>query len=65
MTLEQIITQAGQVDAVDFNKFLDANDIRNTWLDVTLTDFNDGPYNITLDDFDQYNISFYDGIYEE
>ncbi len=65
MTLKQIIAQAKQVDAVDFNKFLDANNIRNSWLDVTLTDFNDGPYNITLDDFDQYNISFYDGIYEE
>jgi hypothetical protein len=65
MTLQQIITQAQQVDAVQFNKFLDYNKIRNTWHDVTLTDFNDGPYHITLTDFDNYNILFYDGIYEQ
>jgi hypothetical protein len=65
MTLKQIIAQAKQVDAVDFNKFLDANNIRNTWHDVTLTDFNDGAYHITLDDYKDYNILFYDGIYEE
>jgi len=65
MTLKQIIAQAKQVDAVDFNKFLDAKNIRNSWHEVTLTDFNDGAYHITLSDYNDYNILFYDGIYEE
>ena len=64
MTLDQIIFKAKVSDAVDFNKFLDANDINNTWQEVCLTDFNDGAYHITLDDYNDFNILFHDGIYE-
>jgi hypothetical protein len=65
MTLDQIITQAENVDAIDFAKFLEVNNINNTWLDVCLTNYNDDYFNITLDDYEDFNIIFVDGIYEK
>jgi hypothetical protein len=64
MTLDQIITQAENVDAIDFAKFLEVNNINNTWLDVCLTNYNDDYFNITLDDYEDFNIIFVDGFYE-
>jgi hypothetical protein len=64
MTLDQIITQAESVDAIDFEKFLEVNNINNTWLDVCLTNYNEGYFNITLDDYEDFNIIFDDGVYE-
>ena len=64
MTLDQITAQAENVDAIDFAKFLEENNINNTWLDVCLTNFNEGYFNITLDDYEDFNIIFDDGVYE-
>jgi hypothetical protein len=64
MTLDQIIAKAKVSDAVQFEKFLEDNSISNTWLDVCITDYNEGDFNITLDDYDDFNIAFFNGVYE-
>ena len=64
MLLEQIKQQAQISDAVTFQKWMDDNNINHQWLDVTIGDLNDGDYNITLDDYDDEFISFYNGKYE-
>ena len=64
MTLDQIIFKAKVSDAVQFEKFLSDNNINNTWLDVCLTNYNEGYFNITLDDYDGFDIIFDDGVYE-
>jgi hypothetical protein len=64
MTLDQIIARAKVSDAVQFNKFLKDNSISNTWLDVCITNYNEDYFNITLDDYEDFNIMFVDGVYE-
>ena len=64
MTNQEIIQKAMSpgMDAVKFDKWLDTNNINYEWLDVTLTDFNDGYYNILVND--DVNILFIDGVYQ-
>ena len=62
--LEEIKSVARKLDAATFQKWMDDNNISYQWLDCTLTDLNDGDYNITLDDYDDEFISFYNGKYE-
>lgn len=64
MTLDQIIAKAKVSDAVQFEKFLEENSISNTWLDVCITDYNEDYFNITLDDYDDFDIVFFNGVYE-
>jgi len=64
MTLDQIIAKAKVSDAVQFEKFLEDNSISNTWLDVCITDYSEGDFNITLDDYDDFDIAFFNGVYE-
>ena len=61
MKTEEILKKASSkgMNAVKFDKWLDTNNINYEWLDVTLTDFNDGYYNILLED--DTNICFVDG----
>ena len=61
MKTSEILKKANSIemDAVKFDKWLDENNINYEWLDVTLTDFNDGYYNILLED--DTNICFVDG----
>ena len=59
MTNQDIIKKAKSTDAVGFEKWLSKKDLSYDWLDVTLTDFNDGYYNILLED--DTNICFVDG----
>jgi len=61
MTNQDIIKKASSkgMTAVKFDKWLEENNINFEWLDVTLTDFNDGYYNILLED--DTNICFVDG----
>ena len=50
ITTTQVLDQAKQMDAVTFEEWMDKNNVGYEWLDVTLTDYNDGYYNILLDD---------------
>jgi hypothetical protein len=49
MTNQEIIKKAKSTDAVGFEKWLSKKDLSYEWLDVTLTDFNDGPYCIVIE----------------
>ena len=63
-TLNEIRTFAETNDAVAFDKYCDTNGISNEWLDVTITDFNDGYYNVVLPEYG-LNVMYYDGVLEE
>lgn len=63
ITTTQVLDQAKQMDAVTFEEWMDKNNVGYEWLDVTLTDYNDGYYNILLDD--GINICFIDGKFIE
>jgi len=61
MKTSEILKKANSIgmDAVTFDKWLDENNISYEWLDVCLTNLNDGYYNILLED--DTNICFVDG----
>jgi hypothetical protein len=63
-TLSEIRIFAETNDAVAFDKWCDTNRISNEWLEVTLTDFNDGYYNVLLPEYG-LNVMYYDGVLEE
>ena len=63
-TLSEIQAFAETNDAVAFDKYCDTNGISNEWLDVTLTNFNDGYYNAYLSDYG-VNVMYYNGKLEE
>jgi hypothetical protein len=66
LDLSEIIkyAQGYGIDAIQFAKFLDTNNIQWTALDITLTNYNKGYFNILLDDFNDENILFTNGIYQ-
>lgn len=64
ITITAIHNAALSNDAVGFDAWCDKNRVDVTWLDVTLTDFNDGYYNVELPTYG-LEISFYNGVLEE
>jgi hypothetical protein len=64
ITLNEIRTFAENNNAAEFDRWCDINGIPNEWLDVTLTDFNDGYYNVDLF-VHGVNVMYYDGKLEE
>jgi hypothetical protein len=65
MTIEQILIQASLLDANQFAKFLDDNKVNWTILDANIMNYNDDYFNITLDDFEDESILFYDGVFQD
>ena len=65
MTIEQILIQASLLDANQFAKFLDDNKVNWTALDANIMDYNEDYFNITLDDFEDENILFYNGVFQD
>jgi len=65
MTIEQILIQASILDAQDFAEFLDKNQINFTILDCNVMDYNDDYFNITLDDFEDESLLFYNGEFQD
>ena len=65
MTLNRIIKTADSMSASTFIKWLDAQKINWTMLDADLMNYDNDYFNITLDDFQQENIMFYDGVFQE
>ena len=49
------------MNPVQFEAYCEANGIFIEWLDVTLTDFNDGFYNVILPDYDNVEVFASDG----
>lgn len=64
ITKKELIGFLPTFDAVGFDAFCDKYKIDVTWLDVTLTDFNDEYYNVELPEFG-LEISYYNGEFEE
>ena len=64
ITVKQIEEYCTTHTASDFDRWCEINNINNSWLDVTLTNFNDGYYNVDLPDAG-LNVCFYDGTLEE
>jgi hypothetical protein len=63
ITITSIHNAALSNDAVGFDAWCDKNKVDVTWLDVTLTDFNDGYYNVELPEY-SLEVSYYDGVLE-
>jgi hypothetical protein len=64
ITKKEIYEQAPKMDAVRFDAFCEKNGIESTWLDVTLTDYNQEYYNVDLPTLG-LNVIYYDGVLEE
>ena len=62
--LNEIQAFAETNDAVAFDKYCETNGIWNDWLDVTITNFNDGYYNVYLPDY-EVNVLYFNGKLEE
>jgi hypothetical protein len=65
MSIEQILIHASLLDANEFATWLDDNNVNWTMLDACLTDYNQGYFNITLDDFEGESILYYRGIFQD
>ena len=61
ITLEQLIKETAGMNPVQFEAYCETNEIQTEWLDVTLTDFNDGFYNVILPDYDNVEVFASDG----
>lgn len=64
ITINQIKEFATNHNAVEFDKWCDENKVFVEWLDVTLTNLNDGYYNVYLPNY-AIGVQFYDGVLEE
>jgi hypothetical protein len=60
ITLNEIITFAENNTAAEFNAWCETQGIDLEWLDITLTDINEGYYNVILSEYD-LNVMYYNG----
>lgn len=61
ITLKQLIKETAGMNPVQFEAYCETNKIETEWLDVTLTDFNEGFYNVTLPDYNDRSVFASDG----
>ena len=64
ITINEIKEFAKTHTAVEFDKWCDKNKVYVSWLDVTLTNLNDGYYNVYLPNY-AIGVQFYDGKLKE
>ena len=60
-TLEQLIQETAGMAPAQFESYCDTNGIQTEWLDVCVSDFNNGFYNVTLPDYEDANVFAIDG----
>ena len=60
ITLNEIIDFAENNTAAEFNEWCESQGIDLEWLDITLTNINEGYYNVILSDYD-LNVMYYNG----
>jgi hypothetical protein len=63
IAFKQILENATKLDANNFAKYLDENKINWTVLDCNIMDYNEGYFNINLDDYADEPFLFVDGQY--
>jgi hypothetical protein len=61
ISLEQLIKETAGMNPVQFEAHCEANGIQIEWLDVCITDYNEGFYNATLPDYNDVNVFASDG----
>ena len=61
-TWEIIKHDASNMDATEFQQFLEDTDITHEWNEVTVGDFNNGIYDVYLLDFDM-PVRFINGVF--
>jgi len=64
ITKKEIYDLAPKMDAKAFDAFCEKNNVDTTWLDVTLSDYNQEYYNVDLPTLG-LNVIYYDGALEE
>ena len=64
ISLTEIMTVAQMYDAKKFAKYLDENKISWTMLDCNIMDYNDGDFNIVLDNYNDECMLFIDGEFQ-
>ena len=65
MTLNRIIKTADSMSASTFAKWLDAQKINWSILDADIMNYDNDYFNITLDDFNDENLMFFDGVFQD
>ena len=61
ITIQTLIENTNGMNPVQFESYCETNGIYIEWLDVTLTDLNDGFYNVILPDYDDAEVFASDG----
>jgi hypothetical protein len=61
ITLETLMNETTGMNPVQFEAYCETNGIQTEWLEVCITDFNDGVYNVALSDYDDVNVFAIDG----
>jgi hypothetical protein len=61
ISLEQLIKETAGMNPVQFEAYCDNNGIQTEWLEVCVSDFNDGFYNVILPDYNDVNVFASDG----
>ena len=59
--IQTLIESTNGMNPVQFEAYCETNGIFVEWLDVTLTDLNDGFYNVTLPDYNYAEVFASDG----
>jgi hypothetical protein len=65
LLLIEIIEKAKNSDAKQFTEFLDMNKIEWEMLECNIMDYNDEFFNISLPDYDDESIEYYNGKFHE
>lgn len=61
ITLETLMNETTGMNPVQFEAYCEKNNILVEWLEVCITDFNDGVYNVALSDYDDVSVFAVDG----
>ena len=54
--LKEVIQDTTGMNPVQFEAYCETNGIQTEWLEVCVSDFNDGVYNVALSDYDDVNV---------
>lgn len=61
ITLEALVEATKGMNPVEFEAYCESNNIFIEWMDVTITNFNDGVYNAVLPDYNDASVFAMDG----
>jgi hypothetical protein len=61
MKIETLVKNTAGMNPVQFEEYCDYNQIQIDWLDVNITDFNEGYYNVVLPKYNDISVFAVDG----